>query len=301
MQQKIEAGEHPEEQQDGHQSEEKGSPLSKVLGKIIAFIIPRQKASLKESLEEILDEQEENKTPNQADETSIIRNVLEFNELYVEDVMIPRADIFAIESSVSFEDLKKNLLEKIYTRIPVYKEDLDEVKGFIHIKDVAKLVFRGEKFNIDNITRKCLFVPASMKISNLLIRMQQNRVHIAIVVDEYGGTEGLITLEDIMEEIVGKIEDEHDMEDTLEPILRKIKEGEYAVSSRITIDEFTKKTGISLNTETEKEYDTIGGLIFDISGRIPVAGEIIKISPAIEVEVKEADARSIKKLIVRKK
>lgn len=280
-------------------TEQRSGLLSKITKNLISIFLPKQKATLKESVEEILDEQDENNPQNQIDDTSILRNVLEFNELYVEDVMIPRADIFAIDISSSFEEIQKSLLEKIYTRIPVYKDDLDEVKGFIHIKDIAKLKFTDEEFDIEKIIRKGLFVPASMKISNLLIRMQQSRVHIAIVVDEYGGTEGLITLEDIIEEIVGKIEDEHEFEEVSEPVIKKLKEGEYEVSSRLTIEDLEKKLGTRITNDEEAEYDTIGGLVFDIAGRIPVEGEVITISEDLEAEIKEADARTVKKLVLK--
>jgi CBS domain containing-hemolysin-like protein len=137
-----------------------------------------------------------------------------------------------------------------------------------------------------------------MKISNLLIRMQQSRVHIAIVVDEYGGTEGLITLEDIMEEIVGKIEDEHEFEENSEVKIRRIKENEYEISSRLKIEDLEQK--LKIEVIREAEYETVGGLIFDIAGRIPVEGEIIEITEQLEAEVIEADARNLKKLIIRK-
>lgn len=283
---------------------ERKNILSSIINKSFSYIFPsKQKTTLKESLEEILDEREENQTPSQIGETSILRNVLEFNELYVEDIMIPRADIFAIDIDTSIDDVKSHLLEKIYTRIPVYREDLDEIKGFIHIKDLAKQSFTGENFDFDKILRKCLFVPASMKISNLLIRMQQNRVHIAIVVDEYGGTEGLVTLEDIIEEIVGNIEDEHDFEEkSLDPVFKVVRRGEFEISSRVKIEEVEEKTGITLqNAEEESEYDTIGGLIFSLTSRIPVEGEIIQIADNLECEILEADARTLKKILLRKK
>ncbi len=280
-------------------TEERKNILSKITKSFISVFLPKQKSTLKESLEEILDErEEENILENTQEDTSIIRNVLEFNELYVEDVMIRRADIFSINWEASFEDIKSSLLDKTYTRIPVYKGDLDEIKGFIHIKDIAKLAFTDQEFDLESITRKCLFVPASMKISNLLIRMQQSRVHIAIVVDEYGGTEGLITLEDIMEEIVGKIEDEHEFEEESEVKFRKLKNSEYEVSSRLTIKELEDKLNITI--DEEGEYETLGGLVFEIEGRIPVNGEVVEISENLEAEVLEADARTVKSFILRK-
>jgi len=140
-----------------------------------------------------------------------------------------------------------------------------------------------------------------MKVSNLLIRMQQGKVHIAIVVDEYGGTEGIVTLEDIVEEIVGNIEDEHD-EDDASTLFKKISDDIFEVSSRISLEEFLKKTNIDLTIEEVKnQFDTIGGLVTYLLGRIPVKGEIINFSDNVEFEVTDADARSIRRLIVKKK
>jgi CBS domain containing-hemolysin-like protein len=269
--------------------------IKKRIGKVFS---PKQRHSIKESLEEILEENSEFEELHE-DQRAIIRNVLEFNELEVADIMIPRPDIFSIPHDINFEELQAKLLQKTYTRIPVYKRDLDEILGFIHIKDIAKSFFKQEEPKIPDIIRKCLFVPSSMKISNLLVRMQQSHVHIAIVVDEYGGTEGIATLEDILEEIVGKIEDELMLDDK-NLFINKIDDNQYEVSSRITIEDINKITFFNLPIQ-EVEYDTIGGLIFFLTARIPVKGEIIKLDDEIEFEILEADPRRLKRLIIRKK
>jgi len=226
---------------------------------------------------------------------------LEFKELHVKDVMIPRADIFAIHEDIQFSELQEKLFDKTYTRIPVYKSNLDEIRGFIHIKDIARYFFNKKEFTIADIVRKCMFVPPSMKIHNLLIRMQQSRVHIAIVIDEYGGTEGIVTLEDIVEEIVGNIEDEHD-EDESNIGFKKISDDIYEVSSRILIEEFIARTAIDISIkEAEEQPNTVGGLVTYMLGRIPVKGEIIAFNDKIELEVTEADARSVRRLVVKKK
>lgn len=260
-----------------------------------------KKSGLQESIEEILGEEgHKAEIPLDAGEKAILKNVLEFKELHVEDIMIPRADIFAIPEDIQFADLQSRLLDKTYTRIPVYKSDLDEIQGFIHIKDIARIFFNKKEFSVKETLRKCLFVPPSMKISNLLIRMQQTRVHIAIVIDEYGGTEGIVALEDIVEEIVGNIEDEHDEDSS--PTLKKISDDLYEVSSRTSIDEFLSKTGMDVSIkDAESQFDTIGGLVTYLLGRIPVKGEIITFNEKIELEVTDADARSVKRLIVKKK
>ncbi|HCR86451.1 MAG TPA: HlyC/CorC family transporter [Alphaproteobacteria bacterium] len=285
-----------------HDKEYQGEVKEKLLNtisRITNIFNFRQKQSLRESLEEILDENQHTEEDIPDGQKAIIRNILEFNELYVEDIMIPRSDIFSIPSDIDFENLQEKLLGKTYTRIPVYKGDLDEVLGFIHIKDVARSFFNKTKLKIADIIRKCLFVPASMKIGNLLIRMQQSHVHIAIVVDEYGGTEGIVTLEDIIEEIVGNIEDEHVREDT-NLIFNKLNDNEYEVSSRMYIEDIIKKTELDIKLAENNEYDTIGGLIFNLTSRIPVKGEIIKMNDEIEFEILEADPRRLKRLMIRK-
>jgi CBS domain containing-hemolysin-like protein len=270
-------------------------------GKIVKIFNTQKKSNLQESIEEIIGKDTDSHEELDAGEKEILKNVLEFKALLVEDVMIPRADIFAIPQDIEFQDLQTKLLNKTYTRIPVYKTDLDEVLGFIHIKDIAKSFLKNEQFEITKFIRKCLFVPSSMKVSNLLIRMQQGRVHIAIVVDEYGGTEGVVTLEDIVEQIVGNIEDEHD-NDEANALFKKISDDIYEVSSRITVDEFVSKTKIDLGAkEPDANYDTIGGLVSYILGRIPVKGEVITYNEKIELEVTDADARSVKRLIIKSK
>ncbi len=274
--------------------------ISNLKNKIVKLISPKSRG-LRETIEDILDNNIETSNDKlEAGEKEIIRNVLEFKEIYVEDIMIPRPDIFAIPESSNLEELKDKLIDKAYTRIPVYRSDLDEITGFIHIKDVVKYLLNNQPIDIKAITRKCLFVPGPMKISNLLLRMQKSMVHIAIVVDEYGGTEGLITMEDIIEEIVGKIDDEHDAE--ADSSVKKVSDNIYEVNPRTSIEDFYSATAIDLaNQYDEEEYDTIGGLVYLISGRIPVKGEIIRINENIEIEVIEADARRLKKILVIKR
>ena len=275
------------------------SAITDNFGKI--FSIPK-KYGLHESIEEVLDENgSEGASPLDAGEKAILKNVLEFKELHVEDVMIPRADIFSVPEDIEFEELQHKLVDKTYTRIPVYKSDLDEIIGFVHIKDVARVYFNKQQFDIKQILRKILFVPPSMKVSNLLIRMQQNRVHIAIVIDEYGGTEGVVTLEDIVEQIVGNIEDEHDEEESNQS-LKKISDDIFEVSSRIRIEELQKKSGIDLSVkEASGQFDTIGGLVTYLLGRIPVKGEVITFNEQIELEITDADARAVRRLVIKKK
>ncbi len=290
-----------ESESTGNNSPKKPTGLRSITTSIVK-LFSTKKSGLQESIEEILEgEGHQAETPLDAGEKAILKNVLEFKELHVEDIMIPRADIFAIPEDIQFPDLQVRLLDKTYTRIPVYKNNLDEIQGFIHIKDIARTFFNNKNFEIADVLRKCMFVPPSMKISNLLIRMQQTRVHIAIVIDEYGGTEGIVTLEDIVEEIVGNIEDEHDEDESLSG-LKKISDDIYEVSSRILIEEFYGRTGIDISIQdAENQFNTVGGLVTYLLGRIPVKGEIITFNEKVELEVTEADARSVKRLVIKKK
>lgn len=270
--------------------------------KLLQVLKDKTRSELQESIEEVLEKNGNDKAKAlDAGEKAILKNVLEFKQLHVEDVMIPRADIFAVPEDIEFEELQKKLVDKTYTRIPIYRGDLDEILGFVHIKDIARIFFRNQQFNLGEIIRKCLFVPPSMKISNLLIRMQQARVHIAIVVDEYGGTEGIISLEDIVEEIVGNIEDEHD-DEADSNLIKKISDDIFEVSSRISLEELEAQSGVKLAVDdTDKSFDTLGGLVTYLVGRIPVKGEIIAYSEAVELEVTDADARQVRRLIIKRK
>jgi magnesium and cobalt transporter len=294
-------------------NEKKTEPKQSFLSTISALFAKNKPAqSLRETVEEIIDEIEESQEEGEhtvisSNERSIIKNVIEFSELYVEDILIPRADIFAISQDIDFEKLQTKLIKKTHTRIPVYKRNLDDIVGFIHVKDIVKTLFQKQEFKIEDALRQCLFVPPSMKISNLLIKMQVTRVHMAIVVDEYGGTMGLVTLEDLLEEIVGTIEDEHDIDKSF--LFKRVTENVFEVSSRISIEEFEKKTELKLFDENsataeayaEQSFDTLGGLISSIVGRLPVVGEIVTLNESTEFEITDADARSIKRVIVRRK
>lgn len=278
------------------------SGISKFVNKVLSLIGLRPKPSLKESVEEVLEEHEATGEPASR-EQRILRNVLTFGELTVEDVMIPRADIVYVNEGVTPDALKKLIAGKAHTRMPVCRENLDDVAGFIHLKDVVMSLAGKDTFDIGKILRKALFVPPSMKISNLLVRMQLSRVHMALVVDEYGGTSGLVTLEDVVEEIVGEIEDEHDVLE--KPALLQISQNSYEASARISIEELEQKLSMQITRDDEDDYDTLGGLIFSLLGRVPAQGELARYvskeeDAALEFEIVEADLRRIKRVLVRK-
>jgi len=246
----------------------------------------------------------------------MLLRLLRFGTLRVEDVMVPRADIIAAEENESLGELLRLFQDAGVSRIPVYQETLDDPRGMIHVKDLLKWMTRdvaapvngGEKPHPDlttvdlkipllvtKIRRPVLYVPPSMPAMNLLIRMQSTRIHMALVVDEYGGTDGLVTIEDLVEQIVGEIEDEHDeLEDA--HIYEDAKLGLVA-SARTPVKELDEHLGLKLLTPEEEEaIDTLGGLVFALVGRVPARGEIVLHPSGIEFEVLDADPRRVKRL-----
>lgn len=256
--------------------------------------------SLRESLEEAIDGHGEDASARALGdvEREMLFNVLEYGELRVDDVMVPRADIIAVPNNVSYQDLVRVFAEAAHSRIPVFRENLDRVLGMAHVKDALKVVADGgdtEDFTISKIRRPVLFVPPSMKVMDLLAKMRHGRMHMAIVVDEYGGTDGLVTVEDIVEEIVGEIEDEHD--EVEEPDLVPLSTGGYDADARLDIEEMEKVLGVDmLPEEQDEDVDTLGGLVFTLAGRVPEIGEEIQHESGYKFEVVDADPRRICKV-----
>ncbi len=258
----------------------------------------RQDASLKETLEEIIDEHNGQADDRlEPEERVMLHNVLSFGDTKVSDIMVPRTDISAVPVDISLNELKSHILEMKHTRIPVYEETLDKVLGFIHVKDLLAM-FGGEtSYNLQEVMREVLFVPPSMRIMDLLIKMRHAGSHMAIVVDEYGGTDGLVTMENLFEEIVGDIQDEHDEDEEQDDKITRIRDGVFEVSARIRIEKLEEELGLNLVTEEkEDEFDTLGGLIFFQLGRVAVKGEIIQHVSGASFKVLEADPRRIKKV-----
>ena len=246
-----------------------------------------------------------------AQERAMLRNILRFGKLTVEDVMVPRADIIAVEDTITVAELMRVFREAEHSRLPVYTETLDDPRGMIHIRDLMSwITTAGEKdeSNLDlgavdlastigaiNIIREILYVPPSMPVLDLLLRMQSSRLHLALVVDEYGGTDGLVSIEDLIEEVVGEIDDEHDVAE--EPLIREDARHGFIADARTPIETLEQRFGIDLlSPEQEEDIDTIGGLVFALAGRIPTRGERVHHPSGIEFEVLDADPRLIKKL-----
>ena len=254
--------------------------------------------SIRDTLEELIEEREESDQPINEDERLLLANIFELRDRTVHDVMVPRADIVAIEGETALSDIIDVITGEGHSRLPVYGETLDDAMGFIHAKDV--LAWRGAEANFSpsRILRRVLFVAPSMQVLELLLEMRVKRAHMALVVDEYGGVDGLVTIEDLVEEIVGEIEDEHDQND--DPALTPAADGSLIADARVTIEHLEETVGPILDSDEEREdIDTLGGLVFSLAGRVPIRGELIRHSSGVEFEVLEADPRRIRRLRLR--
>ena len=245
-------------------------------------------------------------------ERNMMRRILHFGKLTVEDVMVPRADIVAVDESITVDELMRVFREAEHSRLPVYHETLDEPRGMIHIRDLMSWITEeaetGAMVPLDlgrvdlkrtvgviDITRELLYVPASMAALHLLLKMQNTRIHLALVVDEYGGTDGLVSIEDLVEEVVGEIADEHDVEEA--PLIRTDQRLGLIADARVPIEDLEKHLGIELvSGDQEEDIDTLGGLVLALAGRIPELGERVLHPSGVKFEVLEADPRRIKKL-----
>ncbi len=275
-------------------------PISQVFGKWMKGIFSGKasEGSLKEALEEVIEEHlEEGEGSISSEERDMLRNMLLMGELTVSDVMIPRTEIVAVEHEITLTELKAVLLEQRHTRMPVYHSTLDRLLGFIHLKDLVPALAGDEAFDIDKVMRDILFVSPSMKVIDLLVQMRLSGHHMAIVVDEYGGTDGLVTMEDLCEEIVGEIQDEHD-DEVVEQELKRISLLCYEADARIPIEELERELNVTLRSadEDDDDYDTLGGLIFLRLGRVPARGEILHLDGIARLEIQEADPRRIRRV-----
>jgi hemolysin (HlyC) family protein len=260
---------------------------------------------MRESLEEVIEESERQSVALSAPERTMLANLLKFGGLKVSDVMVPRADIVAVEETTPLDGLIAVFRDAQHSRLPVYRETLDDPIGLVHIKDVLPLVEDRSSGGVAwrdsplaKIKRDLLFVPPSMPLLDLLLKMQTAHTHLALVIDEYGGTDGLVSIEDLIEEIVGEIADEHDVD---EPQVRRTDGGAFIADARIGLEEFTNDTGVTLTTseETGEGIDTLGGLVVSVAGRVPLRGEIITLPSGHEFEILEADPRRVRRVRIR--
>ena len=242
----------------------------------------------------------ENKLGLNREPSDEVSNLL---RLSVEDVSIPKADIVAVHESITKDELFDTFKNTALTRLPVYENTLDSPLGFIHFKDFILKSNSNEDlspFLVKKILRNLLFVPPSMSLGVLLAKMQAERTHMALVIDEYGGVDGLVTIEDLIEQVVGDIEDEHDEANQKDWLVEK--PGQYLATAKTSLREFKEETGLDLTNESSidaEEIDTFGGLVFMLAGRVPVRGEIVPHPHGMEFEIVEADPRRVKKLRLR--
>jgi CBS domain containing-hemolysin-like protein len=225
----------------------------------------------------------------------MLRNILHFGEKTASDVAVPRADIIAVPTSITFEALVAAFAEAGHSRLPVYGDSLDKVVGMIHVKDVFAVQVTTDEppQDISQLIRTPLYVPESMGVLDLLARMRAQRVHLAIVVDEFGGTEGLLTIEDVVEEIVGEIEDEHDEE--MPGLLIPLDDGVWDADARAELEDVAEAIDARLGT-VEEDVETLGGLAFVLAGHIPQPGEILEHPSGWKLEVTEGDTRRVTRL-----
>ena len=268
-----------------------GDWLRRVLG------LRNGESTVRDTLEELIEEREEAEAPIDAEEKVLLANILELRGQTVFDVMVPRVDITAVDVQSSLAELISVMTKEAHSRVPIYRDNLDHVTGMVHIKDV--LAWRGEDaaFSLPKILRKELFVSPSMQVLELLLEMRAKRTHMAMVVDEYGGVDGLVTIEDLVEEIVGEIEDEHDQ--TEEPELVQRPDGSFDADARAVLEELQDVLKPIMGEEEWEDSQTLGGLVVDLAGRVPIRGELITHSSGIEFQILDADPRRLKRVRVR--
>jgi len=275
----------------------------------------RPHGSLRTDLTEVLDEasatgEESEFTPA---ERKMLRNILHLKEVGIGDIMVPRAEIVAVRKDISLGELLKVFVSDAHSRLVVYGESLDDPVGMVHLRDLIAALAGGIAANpaggkldlsaVDldrtleeaGLTRRLLYVPPSMPAVDLLVAMQAARTHLALVIDEYGGTDGLVSIEDVVEEIVGEIEDEHD--EAAESLLEQQSDGSYLVDARAPLESIVEVLGPDFASEEEmEEVDSLGGLVVRLAARVPLDGEILTLPGQYQVEVLEADPRRVKKL-----
>ncbi len=273
-------------------------PASGLLRAILRWLRRREKnEAVREAIEELIEGTPESDTPISEDQRVLLANILKLRDKTVRDVMVPRVDIVGIAADTPLDQVVRLIQAEAHSRYPVYRESLDDVIGMIHIKDVLAYWGTSKKFNLRDILRRVVFVAPTLPVLDMLLDMRRQRTHMALVVDEFGGTDGLLTIEDLVEEIVGEIEDEHDVAQP--PTLARRNDGTLDVNGRTPIELLEKEIGEVLSEDERREFDTVGGLIFSLLGRIPERGEVVRHPSGVEFEILDVDPRRIRRLRVR--
>jgi magnesium and cobalt transporter len=277
------------------------SALQRLLGRL-----RNTEQSVRDSIAELVQEAG-TETPGAAGEAAgldvqeraLIANVLRLREITADDVMVPRPDIVAMRADVTLAQALDQIRKEGHSRLPVFRDNLDDLLGMVHIKDVFAFTGAPETFSLEKIIRKPLMVAPQITVLDLLLQMRQTRTHLALVVDEYGGIDGLVTIEDLVETIVGDIADEHD--EIEGPMLMERPDGALDLNALLPVEEFEARLGPVLSDdERAADIETVGGLVFNLAGRVPTKGEIVAHPSGIEFLVLEADARRIRRLRARR-
>ncbi len=259
-------------------------------------IVFRREPSLRDQIEDAIEDAEDGTAPAHGDLSAIERemllNLLHFGERTVGDIAVPRSDIIAVPTTITFADLVKAFADAGHSRLPVYRDNLDDVSGMVHIKDVFAILARNRKppVTITKLIRQPLYVPAARGVLDVLADMRAKRIHLAVVIDEYSGTEGLVTIEDIVEEIVGDIEDEHD--DAPVEMLVNVEDGIWEADARAELEDVANVID-PRRGEIDEDVDTLGGLTFVLAGHVPQVGEMLQHDSGWRIEVTEGDERRV--------
>jgi CBS domain containing-hemolysin-like protein len=275
---------------------------NKFINKLKFFLKKKKNNKDQNNIENLLHERLKKEKPLKINEEKIISNVFQLPEKLISDIMIPRSDIISVDSDIDINKLVKIIGRTSHSRYPVFDKSRDKIIGMIHIKDVISCWENKKIRNIKKLTRQILFAPHSMNVLDLLLKMRTSHMHMAIIVDEHGGVDGLVTIEDLVEEIVGEIKDEHEAQKESKENTGEImkEDGSERISARMLIEDFEKEYGnIFSDKEDIKDIDTMGGLVFHIFGRVPLKGEVIKHPNGCEFEILDADSRRIRTILVR--
>lgn len=283
----------------GEETDRQSEPQNNEAG-LVSFVKHvlkfKSDSSLRDTIEEYIDEENGHSDQDSVSshEKLLISNILALRDLKADDVMVPRADIVAVQDEITHDEILNLLAEKQYSRIPIYNETLDNVIGCLHIKDIMATLAQGRTISAIELAREIPVVSPAMPLLDLLLQMRLSKKHLVLVIDEFGGVDGLVTIGDVIEAIVGRIDDEHDPED--HPQIAKAADGTIVADSRVDLDDFEATFGEVLSEEEREESDTLGGLVFFVAGRVPVRGEIIKHDSGFEFEILEADPRRVSRL-----
>ncbi len=286
---------------DSQRNDEESSPH--LLQRLRSIFSPSgsDSGSVRDAIEELIEEQPDADDAIDEHERALLSNVLKQRNATVEQIMVPRTDIISTDVETPLAEVIKLMVEEGHSRVPVYRGSLDEVLGMVHIKDLASVMLDQAKGDnqpiLDKAMRQIIFVAPSARVLDLLLEMRIKRTHMAMVVDEYGGIDGLVTIEDLVEQIVGEIADEHDEDE--EPELTDRADGTITADARTTLKDFTERYGEVFSEEECSETDTLGGLVFRLAGRVPSHGELVSHSSGLEFEIADADPRRIKRLRIR--